>query len=327
MPALTTVYTGAWIDWTNGAILGAKLTLTTRSSSYVVAFLALFVWLFGNALWSILARTLFLVRTTDCPKDRLYHQHQAILRNNSFATSSLWDFLRTGWNADGAENAVTRSAVYAVFASVYIAALGAATIFSSRLALPSSDVLLQSPVCGTFSVPPDLISQVNASTQNHANILEAAARDSLCGDAQDDGSNCQPFGRRKIDWSTSMLERCPFPSNICKTGRSVQLDSGLIDSHIHLGVNSPIKDRISYRRVLECSPIKTTGYSSGWTSDSQAGISGSYAIDAAAEEVMSFFYGPGSAHGLNMSATFIYSNLSMGQMSFGNMVMNYLQLE
>jgi hypothetical protein len=52
---------------------------------------------------------------------------------------------------------------------------------------------------------------------------------------------------------------CPFQdASMCITpdGQAVQVDTGLVDSQLDLGINAPVKDRIKYRHVATCVPIK-----------------------------------------------------------------------
>ncbi len=38
------------------------------------------------------------------------------------------------------------------------------------------------------------------------------------------------------------------------------IDSGLIDSHVHLGINTRPEQRFQYRSILHCSPLVTAGH-------------------------------------------------------------------
>lgn len=54
------------------------------------------------------------------------------------------------------------------------------------------------------------------------------------------------------------------------------MDTGLIDSHTHLGINMPSIGRVSYRKVSTCSPITTDGFVivSNYSAMDRIGVSG-----------------------------------------------------
>lgn len=49
------MYTGVWINWSNGVVLGSTLTLSSRDGGLLTAFLAIFISAAGAALWRILS--------------------------------------------------------------------------------------------------------------------------------------------------------------------------------------------------------------------------------------------------------------------------------
>lgn len=73
---------------------------------------------------------------------------------------------------------------------------------------------------------------------------------------------CSVFVQREIPQIVSSAN-CPFPgkSRIClRNATNLRLDTGLIDSHNHLGINAAPEDRFYYRNLLECGPLRTEGY-------------------------------------------------------------------
>jgi hypothetical protein len=54
---------------------------------------------------------------------------------------------------------------------------------------------------------------------------------------------------------------CPFDEKICvsRDGNLV-IDTGLIDSHEHLGINAHPSERFAFRRKIHCAPLTTKGY-------------------------------------------------------------------
>lgn len=54
---------------------------------------------------------------------------------------------------------------------------------------------------------------------------------------------------------------CPFTVGICQNdSSSLLLDTGYIDTHEHLGSNSPKEHRISMRQTYHCAPLRTDGF-------------------------------------------------------------------
>src|ERR1041384_6262129 len=101
MPSSAPAYTGVWTNWNYGPTKGATLTLQTRDSSYLVAFLALFVSLAGGHFWSIICYAVFQTRSTIQPRSGQHHQQQAILRNYHSAPAALWRLLKSMWYWNG----------------------------------------------------------------------------------------------------------------------------------------------------------------------------------------------------------------------------------
>ena len=76
--------------------------------------------------------------------------------------------------------------------------------------------------------------------------------------------DCDPFGRQMVTWQeTNGTEiPCPFQSGMCTNGTVLRMDTGIIDSRSVLGINS--KQTLGIRKVVECAPIETEAYTTGW---------------------------------------------------------------
>jgi hypothetical protein len=59
---------------------------------------------------------------------------------------------------------------------------------------------------------------------------------------------------------------CPFGGNACLTD-AVRFDSGLINSNNDVGINSPLKQSVSFRRVTTCAPVRVDNYATEWQED------------------------------------------------------------
>ena len=54
---------------------------------------------------------------------------------------------------------------------------------------------------------------------------------------------------------------CPFGPGQCRANyTNLVLDTGLLDSHQHFGINGPPEERLKYRKVLRCALLVTEGY-------------------------------------------------------------------
>jgi hypothetical protein len=109
----------------------------------------------GGQPWAVLAFLTSLVRSTADPKDALYHQQQAILRNTSQPAIVLWAMIKLSWFWKGtAKRARTRTFAFIFSSLVYIAAFAVAGIFSSKISSAQPEVLLlPAERCGLWQWP------------------------------------------------------------------------------------------------------------------------------------------------------------------------------
>lgn len=75
---------------------------------------------------------------------------------------------------------------------------------------------------------------------------------------------------------------CPFGDNICKLDDdNLIMDTGLLDSLEHLGINTSPQNRFQFRMVYTCAPLKTQGYMSDYN-DTEYGAIKRYKYGAVA---------------------------------------------
>ena len=116
-----TIYTGLWVDETYGKAGGLTLTVTSSSSVYLIAFLALFVRLAGNRLWSLFCYFAFQWRSTPEPKDALFQQQQMLLRSSLTDGQSAFGFVRLCFLWRGrTKSSVRRTVPWALIATVHL---------------------------------------------------------------------------------------------------------------------------------------------------------------------------------------------------------------
>lgn len=257
------IHMGFWINWSKGSVRGATLTLNPGTGAFLIAFTAIFVQYTGGQFWGILRFILHLARVSQRPQDGLYHQQQAILRNQSSGAAAV-DFLRGTliWRTR-AINPIRRSGLLGIIALVHLLGFLVAALFSTKVSSASGDqVLVESFACGSLDfgiqdvrVLWDLLLPYNQK----ANLDSASYARSCYSEFGNSGSwqDCRTFPTPNINLRRENTT-CPF-SGMC-TAPAVSFDTGLMDSDFVFGVNAPQEDKLAYRKVISCAPIKVDQY-------------------------------------------------------------------
>ncbi|RDA88275.1 hypothetical protein CP532_0299 [Ophiocordyceps camponoti-leonardi (nom. inval.)] len=252
------IYLGLWIDWSRGQVNGATLTLTRENGSFLTAATALFIGFVSSCFWRILRLVIHRLYSTQSPRDALHHQRQVLLRNSITAPSAFWSFVDLGWTW---RRDVLRVLPVVVVALLSISAFVIASVFSSQLSSGIGNaVLLDGDGCGLVRARPELLGielpfqiALYHNAANYAQQCYSAEQPSVF--------DCITYVKYRLPWTTNNQAPCPFPSSICRSNTSNQLlDTGLLDSHDHLGINSPPESRIKFRFTAHCAPITTDGY-------------------------------------------------------------------
>ena len=147
------IYTGAWVNWSKGHVLGPTITLTQRNGSLLIAFMGIFVTVAGAACWRILCFIIHQARAKEGAKsDALYHQQQAILRNSTTPGSAAWQVSQVAWSWKGiAKNPVIRNLPIILLAVLNMSLFGLAGVFSAEIAKAAgNETLIRSTNCGTM---------------------------------------------------------------------------------------------------------------------------------------------------------------------------------
>jgi hypothetical protein len=167
----------------------------------------------------------------------------------------------------------------------HFAAFAVAGLFASRVADSADEVLIRaSDDCGWYETNQNFeTGQISNLTDDQMNFLDSygvswrtAASDSrqyamscypwLDGSGLvDDSTVCSSYVVPHISSNISAAE-CPFAAKACDAP-AISLDSGWIDSSIHLGINAQERDRVQVRRKMTCAPIPIEqSYSLPWNS-------------------------------------------------------------
>jgi len=266
MSSSSEIYTGPWINHSHGNVLGATITLTTRNAAFLLALLAIIVTTAGHSIWRIISYILHQIRSKDSEHDVIFYQEQAILKNSSGALDAAWRFSRTffAWRKH-TNSRTSRSLLFLVMGLVLAALFAVASIFSSQVTRAAGDeFLITSDNCGFWSWNATSSADLYKVTEkSQGDIVEAAAYATKCyGKDNTDASQCNTYMIPEIAWTVNQNASCPFASGTCLISPTAayEMDTGILDSHHDLGMNSRSSERIGVRKVATCAPVHVQPY-------------------------------------------------------------------
>ncbi|KAL8303459.1 hypothetical protein RB597_005055 [Gaeumannomyces tritici] len=268
------IHTGVWRRYDDGTQSTLILTVTQGTGVLLTATLALFVSLSLGQLWSIICFALHQARSTPAPRSGLHHQRQALLRSAPSPGSTAWTLVRLAWTWRGKSPGVLPASSALISAAVlFIVALAASSLLSSRLQLAGGDVLVSGACARPLPPTDDVDAQEWAFSYAQGlagrKLFERAARlvrDCYGSRAASGASpDCGYSPVDKIPVTIDFDVPCPFAAEFCSGNSAMTMDSGLVDSNLHLGINSPPEDRVRFRKVMTCSPIETEKFAGPWT--------------------------------------------------------------
>ncbi|KAL9131416.1 MAG: hypothetical protein Q9217_000630 [Psora testacea] len=263
------IYTGPWINWSHGLVLGSTITLSQRNGGLLTAFLGIFVTAAGASCWRILSYALHQLRAKEAWQDGLHHQQQVVLRNNSSSAGAAWQMVQLIWYwRQLSVRSILRTLPFIALALCNMTLFAVAGVFSSEVTKAAgNETLVRSLNCGYLlfdSTLPATSQVLNAAINGmDANVTLAASTYSrACYQDMPNPLQCSEFTQPHIPWKTKVDAPCPFKSELCFDGpmSAYEMDTGLIDSHEMLGINAPERNRVQYRKVTTCSPLHTKGY-------------------------------------------------------------------
>lgn len=293
-------YTGYWINWctyvqvellflavlmspaAKGYVLGATLTVESKQGALLIAFLALFVSFTGSQLWGLVCFVLHQLQSSPDERDILHLQLQALLRIGLSSLSMLARFTRVSWDWRSRTTRLWRRTAPLIAAClIHFSIVAIAGIFSSRMVDASGEALIKrSSNCGWYDnsvagkvqgggltdndlAAIDTIISTGRTAITRGKEYSRACYPKIDGSQPSDtfcSSTVVPFIQSTVNLSAT----CPFQSGACN-GPAARFDTGWVDSHDHLGVNAPPKDRVQIRKTTTCVPIPLEQkYSSDW---------------------------------------------------------------
>ena len=258
------VYRGVWVNWSRGPIFGWTLSLTTTEAQMLAAFLAVFVTATGTQAWKIVSFILHQLRAAQIPGDGRHQQAQVILRNTGSALGASWEFLNLGWPwRKTASSAFPRVLLLALIAVLHATCWGLAGVFSSRVSqVPGDEVLVRSEDCGVYQSRKDISDSAEGFFFQSLNLnatFQASTYSRLCYTASSRREVCDQYTAPRLDWKTNANATCPFDPEFCifnGTAAAFEMDTGVLDVHEFLGINTPLSERIGYRKVSTCAPMR-----------------------------------------------------------------------
>ncbi|RWA09604.1 hypothetical protein EKO27_g5506 [Xylaria grammica] len=318
------IHLGTWTNWSRGPVFGATVTTTKQYGNFLVAFTAFYIAFVATRSWRILALILHRCRSNPAPQLTFLRQRQIILRNASNAESSLILFIRLCW----AWRKLPARRILSLLPEIAlafgcIAAFTVAGGFSSSISTAIGDeVLIRGDNCAILSPPTntsdlDLILPIRSQRLN-----QDATYAQQCYQSNASLSECTRFVVSHLPTSSvNTNAKCPFQSEICQTqDHNIQLDTGYLNSHDHLGINAPETQRFALRYVLQCAPLKSEGHTSEVSYEGlpcvkyrygvkKSGSSDNFRIDdyVFLEKDISVQYSSGSLSGRNFKVSVVLS--------------------
>ena len=301
------IYTGPWVDWSQGVLLGSTITLSSKTAPIFTAFLAFFVTIVGACLWRVICFLFHQLSASERPQDGQHHQHQLIFRNTASPTAAMRAFFESAffWRKSG-RRPFSRALPLALFAVVFTLALAAGSVLSSKVTNSSGSQRLIIGNCGYFGYNENATLPIRTKAMvskdlNDTIIASAYARQCYAGNDKLNKMQCSMYEQPALSYKVVADAPCPFEKSMCKDNLVYQLDTGLIDTHTDLGINMPTSGRIGFRKVSTCAPITQDGYRSTTTTDGTDGLG------LADDKVLELHYG-GIASISALSNTTYYYN-------------------
>jgi hypothetical protein len=255
-----------WINWSHGAAFGKTITLTSSNGYFLVSFLTLYVAFAGNRFWVIVAFIFQLGMATKEHGDDEHNTRQAVLYYSSTPMSALCSFSAIAFHGKKTGRPFLRTLLLIAVALFTAGAFIAASVLASQVVSGSSnEVLIASSNCSYWEpAKTDSFHQGGFRTKLTVDALAAATYSRACyGSSSTTSTQCDTYITRQIPWNETTGPKCPFSSpELCLLSPPsvYQMDTGLIDSHSHLGLNARKAHRIAYRRLTTCAPINATKF-------------------------------------------------------------------
>lgn len=272
------IQTGFWHDYTREGAHVGTLTLSTRSSGFLLAALVTFIGIVGACFWSLLSFGLHQLRAKRGEEDGLYFQEQVILRNSGSALQAISQFWRVSWawrnrRTVGRAPRRLRSRFFFLSLPPLLILIGFTTagIFVGDIIRSGHGVdnlKIDPASCGSLQMEFDLsapsgelfaVAYPAVNKLNSENMQAAKVYTRECYETTIKSPACGIYPQKSLPFAQANVP-CPFGNDskgntLCTAGSALNLDTGLLDTNGVLGINAPAKNRALVRLSSTCSPI------------------------------------------------------------------------
>lgn len=273
MSANVDISIGFWIDEDKPWFSKVLLTIPNTEANFLIAAISFLLASFILPLvWKTLILVLYISRYTR--PSALTHEleQQRILFRNSRSsanaaiglTTAFWHWRRRTPGAPWRE--ISQFSALLVLAAICVIVLGICGIYVPSLfasdAADNVTVLAKPRSCGLLKLHDATaeIAEVSsvASRELDETIFARRYAAQFYGNDSVAERMQSTFAIPSLPFRTDNSAPCPFDAQMCFTGpgESISFDTGLLDSHKHLGINARKKDRVQYRWKAACAPLK-----------------------------------------------------------------------
>ncbi|KAJ4992126.1 hypothetical protein SVAN01_02447 [Stagonosporopsis vannaccii] len=243
---------GVWTNLDEGAIMGQKITTDTRTGSLIVALLAVLSAIGTTHLWHLVTFMVHQMRANGKSTDALFRQQQALLRTLPAPSAVMTDTIKLWWAwRRRANRPLLRSLVLFLVALLFVAASGAASVFSS-LVVDSRNlvVLVDSPDCGWASTERifagEYVYPVKAASTPYAGQCYTASATNATLPAA-----CNVLVQRELSFETRKVP-CPLGDDVCQETPGIEFDTGFINVGPAFGLDLSASDAVKFRKRTTC---------------------------------------------------------------------------
>ncbi|KAM5361391.1 hypothetical protein ACJA88_014484 [Fusarium oxysporum] len=273
MSANVDIKIGFWIDEDKPWFSKLLLTIPNKEANFLIAAISFLLTSFILPFaWKTLILILYVSRYTRPSADTHELEQQRILFRNARSSAnavtslstSFWHWRRRTRGPPWRE--ISQFFALLILASICVVVLGVCGIFvPSLFASDASDnviVLAEAGSCGFLKLHDANAEIAEVSSVASRELDETTFARRYAAQFYGNESVAEriqsTFPVPSLPFRTDKSAPCPFDARICfpGPGESISFDTGLLDSHKHLGINARKKDRVQYRWKAACAPLK-----------------------------------------------------------------------
>ncbi|KAF1828910.1 hypothetical protein BDW02DRAFT_634838, partial [Decorospora gaudefroyi] len=258
------IHTGFWIDRDKSGAAAAILTLSIAHASLLINLLSVLIsTVVVDSVFRILVVMLYSRRPFPNYPFGLIGEFYVLLRNTHSFQAPRPELLRPMFSTEN-KGKERRIALILLTPWFLLMALKAGAFAIPTLIIsdsPDEVALLKPGICGFKIIdiernfPDTVVDELRETTDSRRYAEERYGE----SDSTFATESMFPVDTLPMDMFRNVS--CPFENSLCLLGSAgaVAFDTGLLDSHNHLGINAPAKERIQYRWRSTCSPLNVTG--------------------------------------------------------------------